>query len=164
MRGILNFKNARAILMKMNGFKPFDSVADSMGQAAALLGVPLEAIKAAKRSGSTAFRGSRVNVTQLRQEIGSAEKAPTTADVLMIIAHDVAHRVSRALARYPGKRFRTESDRLCQAIQLGLGAAVCVVEPDSADEVLAESAALFENIFEKAARKKLGRVDQREKE
>jgi hypothetical protein len=144
--------------MKTNDFKPFDGVADSMGQAAALLGVPLEAIKAAKRSGSTAFRGSRVNVTQLRQEIGSAEKGPTTADVLLIIAHDVAQCVSYALARYPGKRFRAESDKLCHAIQLGLGAAVCIVEPDSADEFLAESAALFESIFEKPARKKLPRV------
>jgi hypothetical protein len=112
--------------MKTNDFKPFDCVADSMGQAAALLGMPLEAIKAAQRSGSTAFRGSRVNVTQLRQEIGCAEKGPTRADVLLMVAHDVAQCVSEALARCPRKRFRTEHDKLCQAIQLGLGAAVCV--------------------------------------
>jgi hypothetical protein len=144
--------------MKTNNFKAFDCVADSMGQAAALLGVPLEAIKAAKRSGSTAFRGSRVNVTQLRQEIASAEKGPTTADVLLMVAHDVAQRVSYALAKCRGKRFVAEHDKLCQAIQLGLGAAVCVVEPDSADEFLRESSAMFEGIFRKPAREKLGRV------
>jgi hypothetical protein len=138
--------------MKMNDFKPFDCVADSMGQAAALLGVPLETIKAAKRSGSTAFRGSRVNVTQLRREIGSAEKGPTTADVLLMVAHDVAQRVSASVARYPGKRFRTESDRLCQAIHNGFGVALCIVEPDSADEFLKKSSAMFESIFEKPAR------------
>ena len=69
-----------------------------------------------------------------------------------------AQRVSAALARYPGKRFRAESDRLCQAIQLGLGAAVCVLEADSGDKFLAESAALFESIFEEPAR---GRSRQR---
>jgi hypothetical protein len=129
-----------------------------MCQAAAFLGVPLEAIKAAKRSGSTAFRGSRVDVTQLRREIGSVEKAPTTAEVLLIIAHDVARRVSEALARCPGKRFKTESDRLCQAIHNGFAAALCIVEPNLADHFLRESSAMFESVFQKPARKKLGRA------
>ena len=122
--------------------------------------MPLEALKAAKRSGSSAFRGSRVNLTQLREELASAEKGPTAADVLLMVAHDVAQRVSYALARCRGKRFAAEHDKLCQAIQLGLGAAVSVVEPDSADEFLRESSAMFESIFEKPTRKKLRRVDQ----
>src|SRR5438034_2557284 len=99
--------------MKTNGFKPFDGVADSMGQAAALLDVPLEAIKAAKRSGSTAFRGSRVNVTQLRQEIGSAEKGPSTGDVLLMIAEQVASIVAEKLLLCRDAKFEAESDRLC---------------------------------------------------
>jgi hypothetical protein len=144
--------------MKTNNFKPFDCVADSMGQAASLLGVPLEAVKAAKRSGSTAFRGSRVNVTQLRQEIGSAEKGLTTADMLLMVARNVAERVSEALARCPGKRFRTDSDKLCQAIHNGFALALCVVGPDSADEFLKKSSAMFESVFQKPARKKLRRV------
>jgi hypothetical protein len=123
-----------------------------MSAAAGRLGVPLEAVKAAKRSGSSAFRGGRVNLTQLREEIASAEKGPTTADVLLIIAHDVAQRVSEALARCPGKRFTTDSDRLCQAVHNGFAVALCVVEPDSADEFLKKSSAMFERVFEKPAR------------
>ena len=143
--------------MKKDDFKPFDDVVDSMAAAASRLGVPLEAVKLAKRAGCDAFRGSRVHLGKLRQWLTSAEKEPSTSDILLMIAHGVAQRVSYALARFPGKRFRAESDKLCQAIQLGLGATVCVVEPDSADEFLAESAALFESIFEKPVRKRLAR-------
>ena len=142
--------------MKTNGFKRLDGVVDSMAAASACLGVPIETVKAAKRRGCEAFRGSRVHLGKLREWL-AAEKQPSgLSDLLLVVAHDVAERVSYSLARCPGKRFRAESDKLCQAIQLGLGAAVCVVEPDSADEFLAESAALFESIFEKTPRKKLG--------
>ena len=124
-----------------------------MSQAAGRSGIPIGAIKAAKRAGCDAFRGSRVHLEKLREWLASAEKEPSTSDILLIIAHDVAQRVSEALASCPGKRFRAEYDKLCQAIQLGLGAAVCICEPDAADEFLAETAALFEHIFEKPAGK-----------
>jgi hypothetical protein len=130
----------------------FDDVADSMSAAAGRLGVPLEAVKAAKRSGSSAFRGSRVNLTQLREEIASAEKRPTTADVLLMVAHDLAQRISAALTRYPEKWFRTDCDKLCEAIHNGLGAALCIVEPDSANDFLKKSSAMFESVFQKPAR------------
>jgi hypothetical protein len=146
--------------MKADDFKPFDDVADSMAAASARLGVPIEAVKAAKRGGCEAFRGSRVHLGKLREWLPAEKQPAGLSDLLLVVVHDVAHRVSYALARCPGKRFRGEYDKLCQAIQLGLGAAVCVVEPDSADEFLAESGALFESIFRKPARKKLGRIDQ----
>jgi hypothetical protein len=95
-----------------------------------------------------------------REEIASAEKGPTTTDVLMLIAHDVAQRVSEALAKYPEKRFRTDSDKLCQAVHNGFALALCVVEPDSADEFLKKSSAMFESVFPKPARKKPAGVSQ----
>ena len=75
--------------MKTNGFKPFDDVADSMAAAASRLGVPLEAVKLAKRNGSSAFRGSRVHLGQLKNDLELSAKESGVSDVLMIIAHDV---------------------------------------------------------------------------
>jgi len=66
--------------MKTNGFKPFDSVADSMGQAAALLDVPLELVKHCKRQGSRAFKGSRVYLRPLAEMIANQE---TEADTIL---------------------------------------------------------------------------------
>jgi len=68
---------------------------------------------------------------------------------LLIVAHDVAERVSYTLTRCPRKRFRTDTEKICEAIHNDFALALCVVEPDSADEFLGESAALFEGIFEK---------------
>src|SRR5207244_4616542 len=113
--------------MRTNDSRPFDGVADSMAQAAALLGVPLETIKAAKRSGSTAFRGSRVNVTQLREEIGCAGKPPTTGNILLMIAEQVASIVAEKLLRCRGARFEADSDKICQAVHNGFALALCVV-------------------------------------
>jgi hypothetical protein len=147
--------------MKTNGCKPFDDVADSMAAAASRLGVPLEAVKLAKRNGSSAFRGSRVQLSKLKDDLGLSTKQPRVADVLLKIAHDVADRVSDGLARYPEKWFRTDCDKLCDAIHNGFGAALCVVEPDSADHFLSESRAMFESVFQKPARKRsLWRVHQ----
>jgi hypothetical protein len=80
-----------------------------------------------------------------------------------VVAHDAALRVSAGLARYPGKRFRTDSDKLCQAIHNGFAAALCVVEPESADDFLKKSSAMFASVFQKPARKKLGRLNQSKK-
>jgi hypothetical protein len=128
--------------MKTN-YLAFDDVADSMSAAAGRLGVPLEAVKAAKRSGSTAFRGSRVNVPQLREEIGSPVEQSRPADVLLIIIEQVARIVSEKVLLYKDARFRRDSRKLTQAIQLGFGAAVCVCDPDEGDHFLRQSAALM---------------------
>jgi len=134
--------------MKKDVFKPFD-VADSMAAAASRLGVPLEAVKMAKRAGCKAFRGSRVHLGKLREWLASTKKKPSTSDVLLMIVQDVAQRISDALARCPGKRFRTDCDKLCEAIHNGFGAALCVVEPNSTDDFLRESSAMFESVFQK---------------
>ena len=138
--------------MRTNDFRQCDDVVDSMAAAASRLGVPLEAVKLAKRNGSSAFRGSRVHLGKLKDDLVLSAKEPGVADVLLIIAHDVAQRVSEALARCPEKRFRTGSENLCQAIHNGFGAALCIVEPDSADDFLRESGAMFEGVFQKPVR------------
>jgi hypothetical protein len=51
-----------------------------------------------------------------------------------------------------------DSDKLCQAVHNGFALALCVVEPDLADEFLKRSSAMFESVFQKQARKKLGRA------
>ena len=137
--------------MKTGGSKAFDDVADSMAAAASRLGVPLEAVKLAKRNGSSAFKGSRVHLGKLKDDLVLSAKEPGVADVLLIIARDVAQRVSYAVAKCPEKRFRTDCDKLCEAIHNGFGAALCVVEPDSADDFLRESSAMFESVFQEPA-------------
>jgi hypothetical protein len=145
--------------MKKDDFIPFDDVADSMAAAASRLGVPLQAVKVAKRTGCDAFRGSRVHLGKLREWLASAEKESSTSDNLLMIVQNVAQRVSEVLARCPGKRFRTDSDKLCQAIHNGFAAALCIVEPDSADGFLRKSGALFESVF-KPPRETVPRDDQ----
>jgi len=61
--------------MKKDDFRPFDDVADSMAAAASRLGVPLEAVKMAKRAGCTAFRGSRIHLGELATSASSREGA-----------------------------------------------------------------------------------------
>jgi hypothetical protein len=104
--------------MKTNHFKPFDDVADSMANAAARIGVPIEVIKAAKRGGSTAFRGSRINLTRLREEIASAAKEQSLATLLLNIVKDVAHVVSSRLPD-ADRTFRADSLKITQQIQIG---------------------------------------------
>ena len=137
--------------MKTDDFKPFDDVADSMTAAASRLGVSLSVVKMAKRNGSEAFRGSRVHLGKLREELASAEKESPggASDVLFMIAQEVALRVSYALARCRGKRFVADSDKMCQAIHNGFAVALCIVEPDSVDDFLTKNSTLFEGIFEK---------------
>jgi hypothetical protein len=68
----------------------FDDVADSMSAAAGRTGIPIGVIRAAKRGGCDAFRGSRVNLARLREWLVSAEKEPTLSDVLMSTLEEVA--------------------------------------------------------------------------
>jgi hypothetical protein len=145
--------------MRANGFKPFDVICDSMSNAASRLGVPIGAIKAAKNSGSTAFRGSRINITQLREELASVAKEPSLSDVLLSIVKEVADAVGSRLP-HRDARFRADCGKLTEAIHNGFGCVLGILEPDSADDFLRESAALMENIFE-STRQKLPRVGPR---
>jgi hypothetical protein len=65
-----------------------------------------------------------------------------------MIAEQVASIVAEKLLLCRDAKFEAESDRLCQAIHNGFAAALCIVEPDSADGFLRESSAMFESIFE----------------
>jgi hypothetical protein len=132
--------------MRANGFKPFDDVADSMSNAASRLGVPIGAIKAAKRGGSPSFRGSRINITRLRNELASAAKEPSLSTLLLNICRDVARVVS---SRLPGAdhTFRADSLKITQQIQIGLSLVACILEPNSADDFLRSSASVMEAIW-----------------
>jgi hypothetical protein len=118
----------------------FDDVADSMSAAAGRLRVPLEAVKAAKRLGSSAFRGSRVNLTQLREEIASAENEPSLSEILMNILEMAVLVIASKKA--PAK----DAFNLTSAVQVGFGVAVLVLEPARVDEFLRQSAKLCERI------------------
>jgi hypothetical protein len=132
--------------MKTNHFKPFDDVADSMANAAARIGLPIEVIREAKRNGSSAFRGSRINLTQLREELASAAKETSLSTLLLNVVKDVARVVSSKL---PGadRTFRADSLKITQQIQIGLGLVACILEPDSADDFLKKSASVMEAIW-----------------
>jgi hypothetical protein len=71
-----------------------------------------------------------------------------------MIAEQVASIVAEKLLLCRDAKFEAESDRLCQAVHNGFAVALCVVEPDSADEFLKKSSAMFERVFKKSARKK----------
>jgi len=135
---------------------PFDETCDSLANAAGRIGVPVEVLKAAKRAGSSAFRGSRVNLTRLREEIAAAAKEPLS-DILLSVVKEVARIVANKLP-HGDARLRTDSGKLTQAIHNGFGCALCILEPDSADEFLSKSAVLMESIF-KSTRK--GRHESR---
>jgi hypothetical protein len=132
--------------MKANDFKPFDVICDSMSNAAARLGVPIGAIKAAKREGSPSFRGSRINITRLRKELAAAAKEPSLSTLLLNVVKDVARVVS---SRVPGAdhTFRADSLKITQQIQIGLSLVACILEPNSADDFLKRSASVMEAIW-----------------
>src|SRR5260370_31924474 len=135
--------------MKTDDFKPFDDVCDSMSQAAGRSGIPIGAIKAAKRAGCDAFRGSRVHLEKLREWLASAEKEPSTSDVLLMIVEEVARIVAGKL-RQGSARFRADSRKLTEVIHLAFGVALAVAEPGNVDQFLKRSAALFEQVFKSA--------------
>jgi hypothetical protein len=139
--------------MKANDFKPFDVICDSMSNAASRIGVPIGAIKAAKNSGSTAFRGSRINITQLREELASVAKEPSLSDVLLSIVKEVADAVGSRLP-HRDARFRADCGKLTEAIHNGFGCVLGILEPDSADDFLQKSVSLMESVFAKSTRKK----------
>ena len=129
-------------------FLPFDDVADSMTAAASRLGVPLEAVKMAKRAGCDAFKGSRVNLGRLQKffTTQATRAQPTLSELLLCVVKDVAHVISEKLPLHDTE-FREESGRMTEQIHLGFALALAVVEPDRADWFLKRSAVLMESIF-----------------
>lgn len=146
--------------MKTNDL-PLDEVVDTMGIASARLGIPVQVLREVKRAGSRAFQlGSRVNLTELRKELAAATKESSLATLLLNVCRDVAGVVSTKLLEHPDPRFRDDSARITERIQLGLGLTICALEPSSADGFLRESAQIMQNIF-KSARQKLPRTSAR---
>ena len=129
--------------------EPFDMVFDSMGACSGATGIPLQILKEMKRSGCDAFKGSRVHLGKLRAAIVSVQKEPPgLSDVLLSITKEVAGVVGSKLLEHDERTFWDDSVKITQQIQIGLGLVACVLEPDSADDFLRESAVLMENIFE----------------
>jgi hypothetical protein len=126
--------------MKRDGFKPLDDVADSMSAAAARLCVPLEAVKAAKRAGSDAFRGSRVHLGKLAKALAAVEKELTMSDALTTILEQVARVIADQKTPQP------DAFKITSAVQVGFGVAVLVLEPAQVNKFLRHSAKLCERI------------------
>ena len=114
--------------MKDN-FKPFDDVADSMQAAASRLGVPIDAVKQAKRNGSDAFRGSRVHVGKLKKALTS-QKEPGVTDILGAMLEQV---LRITIDKNIPVR---EAENILSTIQIGFGATVLVLEPAAVDQFL----------------------------
>jgi hypothetical protein len=126
--------------MKTDDFKPFDDVADSMQAAASRLGIPIEAVKQAKREGSDAFRGSRVHVGKLVKELKS-QKELGVADILEAM-------LEQALAITAEKNIPVrDAENILSAVQIGFGAAVLILEPAKADHFLSRTAKRCEQTF-----------------
>jgi hypothetical protein len=119
---------------------PFDEVVDSMAAASARLGVPMEMVRAAKRAGSDAFRGSRVHLGKLAKALAAVEKELTLSDVLTNILEQVAKIIADRNTPQP------DAFNMTSAVQLGFGVAVLVLEPAEVDEFLRQSAKLCERI------------------
>jgi hypothetical protein len=109
-------------------------------------------IRAAKRAGCDAFRGSRVHLGKLREWLASAEKEPSASEILMSILESIATVI--ASKKVPAK----DAFNLTSAVQIGFGVAVLVLEPAQVDEFLQQSAKLCERIvgspLRKAARRR----------
>src|SRR6266446_5992894 len=132
--------------MKTDDFLPLDDVADSMQAAASRLGVPIEAVRQAKRNGSDAFRGSRVHVGKLAKELTS-QKEPGVAEILEAM-------LEQALRITVDKNVPVrDAENLLSAIQLGFGAAVVVLEPVESGRFLRRTANLCEETFKPIRRR-----------
>jgi len=134
--------------------------ADSMRQAAAILDVPLHLVKECKRQGSRAFRGSRIYLKLLAEEIASISEPDTvpfnipigpycspetvrefqellrvairahfltTDEILEII-------LDRIIEAWAPKLKSKEFGNVTEVIHTGFGAAVMLLEPDSATD------------------------------
>ena len=132
--------------MKKDDFKPFDDVADSIAAAASRLGVPVEAVKMAKRAGCTAFRGSRVHLDELATAL-AVETELTISSVLKTILVEVATIIADRKTPQP------DAFNLTSTVQLGFAVAVLILEPAQVDKFLQQSAKLCERIVGSPPRK-----------
>jgi|SRR5215831_15748173 len=124
----------------------FDNVVDSMSAAAGRLGVPLEAVKMAKRAGCTAFRGSRVHLDELATAL-AVETELTISSVLKTILVEVATIIADRKTPQP------DAFNLTSTVQLGFAVAVLILEPAQVDKFLQQSAKLCERIVGSPPRK-----------
>jgi hypothetical protein len=109
--------------------------------------VPLAKVKEMKRSGCTAFRGSRVHLGKLAKALVTTENELTTSEVLTTILEQVARIIT-------GKNItQRDAFRLTSAVQLGFGVAVLILEPAEVDEFLRQTAKLCERIVRGPLRK-----------
>ena len=114
-----------------------------MQAAASRLGVPIEAVKQAKRNGSDAFRGSRVHVGKLAKE-STSHKEPGVAEILTPILVQALRII--ADKKTPAR----DAEKLASAIQIGFSIAVLVLEPAKVDGFLRRTAKLCEQILKPA--------------
>jgi hypothetical protein len=157
--------------------------ADSMQAAASRLGVPLELVKRCKRQGSPAFRGSRIYLKLLAQEIAvidepdsfpfniptSPHSRPETVEAFQELLR-VAIRarflttgeileiiLDQIIEAWGPKLELKEFGKAPETIHLGFGCAVMLLEADPAtDDFLKRSAAkLNRNAQENPKRKHL---------
>jgi hypothetical protein len=142
--------------------------ADSMRQAAAILDVPLQAVKECKRQGSRAFRGSRIYLKLLAQEIASINKPdtvpfdiptgpnckPETVEAFQgllrvairarfLTTGEILEIVLDQIIEAWGQKLESkELGKAAETIHMGFGVAVMLLEPNpAADEFLKRSAA-----------------------
>jgi hypothetical protein len=120
-------------------FGPFNNVVDSMQAAAGRLGVPLEMVKAAKRAGSDAFRGSRVHLGKLAKALAYGNE-PSLSEILMSVLEWVVTVIADKEIPQP------DAFNLASTAQVGLGTCMLVLEPTQVDEFLRQSAKLCERI------------------
>src|SRR5262245_14589330 len=145
-----NGQQKRAHLMKPEfGEK---EAADSMRAAASRLGVPLELVKQCKRQGSRAFRGSRIYLKLLAHEIAAINEPDTVPFNIPVgpnCSPETVEKFQELLRVAIHSRFLTtgeiievlgpnleskEFGKVTEVIHTGFGAAVMLLEPDSATD------------------------------
>jgi hypothetical protein len=141
-----------------------------MAAAAGRLGVSVDAVKRAKRKGSYAFKGSRVNVNELAQEIKTDEQPGTFLFEIPVdencdpkIIENFREMLRTAirccwLSAPEGfeiferkivevlrdrKVPRRDAEKLTVSIHTGFGAAAWVLAPDDVDIFLKKSGVIF---------------------
>jgi hypothetical protein len=168
-------------MKKPNEFKTFD-VADSMAAAASALDVPLEVVKRMKRSGSVAFKGSRVHLRELARAIlsgqepntilfpvptGPESKPKIVAEFRELLraamrcrwlsASEILEILLKQIIEAVGneKLPTDDADKLASAIHIGFGTAVMILEPTGVDQFLGGSATLLEAFAESPTKTKM---------
>jgi hypothetical protein len=155
--------------------------ADSMQAAASLLGAPLELVKRCKRQGSRAFRGSRIYLKLLAEEIAAIDEPDTVPFNIPTGPHcnpETVEAFQQLLRVAIRARFLTTGEILeiildqiieawgpkleskelgksAEVIHLGFGAAVMLLEADPApDDYLKRTAAKLNRNAQKSRKRK----------